>query len=82
LVEIDNELNRLEQLEEVDEVEESLKNNIDVEPDNLEKRLQLAKLLKEKNRPEEAIDELLQILAIDRNYKDKEAYNTLLETFT
>jgi len=44
--------------------------------------MELADLLIKKNRPEEAVDELLMIIAIDRNYNNGNAYDALLNTFS
>ena len=41
----------------------------------------MAELLCEKNRFEDAIPVLLDIIAIDRNWKDKRAYNKLIDVF-
>jgi thioredoxin-like negative regulator of GroEL len=48
---------------------------------NLDAYFELAELLIEKNRGEEAITPLLDILSIDRNWGDKKAHNTLMEVF-
>ena len=42
---------------------------------------ELAELMVEKNRGEEAITLLLDIIAIERNWKDKKANTTLMEVF-
>ena len=41
----------------------------------------MAELLIEKNRAEESIPLLLDILKIDRNWEEKKAYEKLLEVF-
>ena len=41
----------------------------------------MAELLCEKNRFEDAIPVLLDIIAIDRNWKEKSAYNKLIDVF-
>ena len=41
----------------------------------------MAELLIKKNRHEEAIPVLLDIITIDRNWNEKAAYNKLMEVF-
>ena len=58
-----------------------LRQKLEQAPDNLDTYFELAQLLVEKNRAEEAIPLLLDILAIDRNWQEKKAHNTLMEVF-
>lgn len=43
--------------------------------------MELARHLKEKNRSEDCIPVLLNILAVDRNYEEKRAYQMLMDIF-
>ena len=64
-----------------DETEVALRDTIAQAPGNLEAYFELAELLVAKNRGEESIPLLLDILAIDRNWQDKKAYNKLMDVF-
>jgi len=54
---------------------------IAAEPKNLTNYFVLAELVIEKNRGEEAIPLLLDIIAIDRNWEEKKAQEKLMEVF-
>ncbi len=54
---------------------------IEKTPQDLESRFSLAKLQNEAHRYPDAIETLLQIIAIDRNWNNKAAYQLLLEVF-
>lgn len=51
------------------------------DPANLNTYFELAELMIEKNRGEEAIPLLLDIIAIERNWEEKKAHNLLIEVF-
>ena len=78
---MDEEIQRLEALAQPDEAEHSLRQKIKATPDNLDSYFELADLLMQKNRAEESIPLLLDILAIDRNWQQKKAYNKITEIF-
>lgn len=78
---VDEEIQRLETLAKPDEQELGLRQRIAETPDNLDSYFELAELLVEKNRGEEAIPFLLDILSIDRNWQEKKAHNKLLDVF-
>ena len=78
---VDEEISRLEELAQPDEEEGQLKAAIEADPKNLENYYELSELLIEKNRGEEAIPVLLDIIAIDRNWQDKKANDRLMEVF-
>ena len=65
---VDEEIQRLEALALPDEAENSLRERITASPDDLPSYFELAELLVGKNRGEEAIPLLLDILSIDRNW--------------
>ena len=65
---VDEEMQRLEALAQPDEAESSLRQKLEQNPENLDTYYELAELLCEKNRAEEAIPLLLDILMIDRNW--------------
>ena len=65
---VDEEIQRLEAIAQPDEVENTLKQKLEAEPENLNTYFELAELMVEKNRAEEAIPLLLDILTIDRNW--------------
>ena len=84
---IDTELQRLELVAEPDDKEVELRaqvnefhSNPKVKPD-LEILYELACHLIDKNRPEEAIDLLLEVIAIDRNWNDRTAQKKLTDLF-
>ena len=79
---VDEEIQRLDALAKPDQEEIDLWKRIEESPENLERRFELATLLFEKKRFEDSIPVLLDILAIDRNWKDKSAQNKLMEVFT
>lgn len=54
---------------------------MDADPSNLTNYFSLAELMIEKNRAEEAIPLLLDILKIDRNWEEKKAMEKLMEVF-
>ena len=81
IVKVDEEISRLEAIAQPDEVEGTLRQKLEAEPENLNTYFELAELLVEKNRAEEAIPLLLDILTIDRNWRDKKAHNMLMEVF-
>ena len=58
-----------------------MQKKVEADPENLENYYNLAVLLIEKNRGEEAIPYLLDIIAIERNWNEKAAYNKLMEVF-
>jgi len=66
---VDEEIQRLEHLAKPDEAEMNARQAIEKEPSNLDNYNTLATILIEKNRHEEAIPVLLDILTIDRNWK-------------
>ena len=70
---VDEEIQRLEALAKPDEQEIDLRSRIEASPANLELRFELATLLFDKNRFEDTIPVLLEILAIDRNWDNKSA---------
>ena len=70
---VDEEIQRLDALAKPDQEEIDLWKRIEESPENLERRFELATLLFEKKRFEDSIPVLLDILAIDRNWKDKSA---------
>ena len=76
---VDDEIQRLESLAEVDEVESGLRQRLDENPENLDLYFELSELLIEKNRAEESIALLLDIMSIDRNWSEKKAHNKLME---
>ena len=78
---VDEEIQRLEQLAQPDEVEGDLRASMDADPSNLTNYFSLAELMIEKNRAEEAIPLLLDILKIDRNWEEKKAMEKLMEVF-
>mmetsp|Transcript_29214 Transcript_29214/g.36278 ORF Transcript_29214/g.36278 Transcript_29214/m.36278 type:complete len:187 (-) Transcript_29214:84-644(-) len=78
---VDDEIQRLEQLAQPDEVEGALRKALEADPSKLETYYELAELLIEKNRSEEAIPLLLDILSIDRNWEDKKANEKLMDVF-
>lgn len=78
---VDEELQRLEALAQPDEAEQTLREQLEQEPSNLDTYYALAELLCDKNRAEEAIPLLLDILMIDRNWQEKKAHNKLMEVF-
>ena len=78
---VDEELQRLEALAKPDDVEAGLASKIEQDPANLDTYYELAEHLISKNRGEEAIPLLLDILAIDRNWEQKKAHNKLMEVF-
>ena len=78
---VDEEIQRLEAIAKPDEAEAELKQKVESEPENLDNYFALAELLIEKNRSEEAIPYLLDILMIERNWQEKKAYNKLMEVF-
>lgn len=78
---VDEEIQRLETLAKPDEKETALRSKLEAAPDNLDTYFELAELLIEKNRGEEAITLLLDIVAIDRNWQEKKANNLLMEVF-
>ena len=78
---VDEEIQRLEALAKPDDIELELRKKVEAEPEDLDTYYKLAELLVEKNRGEEAIPLLLDIVAIDRNWNDKLAYNKLMEVF-
>ena len=78
---VDDEIQRLEALAQPDEAEGLLRQQLEADPENLSNYYELAELLIEKNRAEEAITILLDMICIDRNWEDKKANNRLLEVF-
>ena len=78
---VDEELQRLESLAQPDETEAGLVSKLEQEPANLDTYYELAEHLISKNRGEEAIPLLLDILAIERNWEQKKAHNKLMEVF-
>lgn len=78
---VDEEIQRLEALAQPDEAEGLLRQKLETEPENLATYYELAELMIEKNRTEEAIPLLLDILSINRNWEEKKANNKLLEVF-
>ena len=78
---LDEEIQRLEAVAAPDEAENSLRSSIEVNPENLPTYYELAELMVEKNRAEEAIPLLLDILSIDRNWEEKKANTKLIEVF-
>ena len=58
-----------------------MRSKLEGDPSNLDTYFELAELMIEKNRGEEAIPLLLDIIAIDRNWQDKKAHNTLIDLF-
>ncbi len=78
---VDEEIQRLEALAKPDEAEDAIRQKLAADPSDLSVYFELAELLIEKNRAEEAISPLLDILSIDRNWGEKKAHNTLMETF-
>ena len=76
------ELSKLESLEKPDEKEKELMNKCDTDPKDLQSRFELAKyLFEERSKADEAIDWCLEIIAIDRNWNEKAAYNMLIKIF-
>ena len=65
----------------MDEAEQSLRQRLDENPETLDLYFELAELLIEKNRAEESIVLLLDILSIERNWSEKKAHNKLMEVF-
>lgn len=78
---VDEEIQRLEALAQPDDVEADLRKKVQEDPENLDNYFALAELLIEKNRSEESIPLLLDIVAIERNWQDKKAYNKLMDVF-
>ena len=78
---VDEEIQRLEALAQPDDVEVDLRKKVQEDPENLDNYFALAELLIEKNRSEESIPLLLDIVAIERNWQDKKAYNKLMDVF-
>ncbi len=60
---------------------ENLENDINVNPQNLESRYNLALQYFENSDFEKCIDSLLEIIKIDRNWNNKAANNFLLKIF-
>ena len=58
-----------------------MRKRIESAPEQLSAYYELAELLADKNRAEEAIPLLLDIITIDRNWEDKKAHNRLMEIF-
>lgn len=58
-----------------------MQEQIERDPSDLEARFNLAKIQWEKKKAEEAIESCLQIIAIERNWNDKAAYNLLIDIF-
>ncbi len=81
LFKIDEEVERLESMAKPDQAEFDILNRIDREPRNLAIQYELARHLRERNRRENCIPVLLNILAVERNYDDKRAYQMLMELF-
>ena len=78
---VDEEIQRLEALAQPDDVEADLRKKVQEDPENLDNYFALAELLIEKNRSEESIPLLLDIVAIERNWQDKKAYDKLMDVF-
>lgn len=78
---VDEEIQRLEALAQPDQVEDALREKLAADGSDLASYYELAELLIQKNRGEEAITLLLDIMAIDRNWEDKKAQNTLMDVF-
>ena len=54
---------------------------VDSDPRDLSIQLELAKHLQSKNRKEDCIPVLLNIIAVDRNYDNSNAYQMLMDIF-
>ena len=81
-MEIDAELDRLEQSLQPDEREAELRATLEVNgKPNLESMYLLAEHLKNKNRHQESVDLLLDLLALDRNWNDRKAQKLLTDLF-
>ena len=78
---VDEEIQRLEALAQPDDVEADLRKKVQEDPENLDNYFALAELLIEKNRSEESILLLLDIVTIESNWQDKKAYNKLMDVF-
>ena len=65
---VDEEIQRLEALAQPDDVEADLRKKVQEDPENLDNYFALAELLIEKNRSEESIPLLLDIVTIERNW--------------
>ena len=78
---VDEEIQRLEELAKPDNAQIELQKKVEAEPENLGNYFALALLLISKNRNEEAIPYLLDIITIERNWSEKKAYNKLMEVF-
>ena len=79
---IDAELNRLDMVELPDDLEQNLKQQMEESNGaNVEVMFELAKHLNGKNRHEEAIDLLLDVIAIDRNWNQRAAQKLINDIF-
>jgi thioredoxin-like negative regulator of GroEL len=81
LFKIDDEITRLESLAKPDQTEYTILKKIDADPRNLSLQMELVMHLESKNRLEDSIPVLLNIIAVDRNYDTKKAYQLLMDIF-
>lgn len=81
IVKVDKEIQRLENLAKPDSKEVELLQKCDADPRNLDLQFDLVEHLLSKNKREEVIPVLLNIIAVDRNYGDRKAHKTLMDTF-
>lgn len=72
----------MEALAKPDDDELALRDLIASDPTKLQSQFDLAELLVSKNRHEDSIDVLLDIIVIDRNWNEKKAYTLLMDVFS
>ena len=71
---VEEEIKRLEEMAKPDDTEKTLLQKIDSDPKNLDLQFELVGILIGKNRLEDSVPVLLNIITVERNYKDKKAY--------